>query len=140
MKKVLLITPNIPEAEILSGIKIRSSKDMLNAGKKLIKLGAKNVLIKGGHLKSKLVQDIFVNKSEIKIFKSKRFKTMNTHGTGCTLSSAITTFLSCGKPLKKSCELGIKYVGSAILTNPNYGYGHGPINHLNSMSIKKKFK
>ena len=140
MKKVLLITPNIPEAEILSGIKIRSSKDMINAGRKLIKLGAKNILIKGGHLKSKLVHDIFVNKSDIKIFNSQRYKTRNTHGTGCTLSSAITTFLSCGKPLKKSCELGIKYVSSAISTNPNYGKGHGPINHLNSMSINKKFR
>ena len=58
MKKVLLITPNIPEAEILSGIKIRSSRDMINAGKKLIKLGAKNVLIKGGHLKSKIMINI----------------------------------------------------------------------------------
>ena len=140
IKKVTLITPNIPEAEILTKTIIKNKEDMIFAANKLIGFGAKNVLIKGGHLKSKIVQDIFVNKSEIKIFKSKRFKTMNTHGTGCTLSSAITTFLSCGKPLKKSCELGIKYVGSAILTNPNYGNGHGPINHLNSMSINKKFK
>ena len=140
MKKVLLITPNIPEAEILSGIKIRSSKDMMNAGKKLIKLGAKNVLIKGGHLKGETVNDIYVNNKDIKIFNSKRVKTKNTHGTGCTLSSAVTTFLSCGKPLKKSCELGIKYVNLAIKSNPNYGKGHGPINHLNSMSINKKFK
>ena len=103
-------------------------------------LGAKNVLIKGGHLKSKIVEDIFLNKSDFKIFSSQRSKTNNTHGTGCTLSTAITTFLSCGKPIKKACELGIKYVNSAILTNPNYGKGHGPINHLNSMDIKKKYR
>ena len=90
-------------------------------------------LLKGGHLNSKIVKDIFVNKKEIKIFNSQRYITKNTHGTGCTLSSAITTFLSCGKPIKKSCELGIKYVNFAIKTNPNYGKGHGPINHLNSM-------
>ena len=66
--------------------------------------------------------------------------TKNTHGTGCTLSSAITTFLSCGKPIKKACELGIKYVNSAIKTNPKYGKGHGPINHLNSMKLDKKFR
>ena len=71
--------------------------------------------------------------------KNKKIKTKNTHGTGCTLSSAITTFLSCGKPLKISCELGIKYVNQAIGSNPNYGKGHGPINHLNSINIKKDF-
>ena len=140
IKRVTLITPNIPEAEILTTTKIRSSEDMIFAAHKLISLGAKNVLIKGGHIKSKLVEDIFLNKSDFKIFTSPRYKTKNTHGTGCTLSSAITTFYSCGKPIKKACELGIKYVNSAILTNPNYGKGHGPINHLNSMEIKKKFK
>ena len=140
INRSILITPNIPEAEILTKIKIRNKEDMIFAANKLLESGAKNVLIKGGHLDTKIVQDIFVNKSEIRIFNSRRYKTKNTHGTGCTLSSAITTFLSCGKPLKKSCELGIKYVNFAIKTNPNYGKGHGPINHLNSISISKKFK
>ena len=140
IKRVTLITPNIPEAEILTKIKIKNKEDMIFAAHKLIDLGAKNVLIKGGHLKSKKVEDIFLNKSDFKIFTSKRYVTKNTHGTGCTLSSAITTFFSCGKPIKKACELGIKYVNSAILTNPNYGKGHGPINHLNSMELKKEFK
>ena len=140
IKKAILITPNIPEAEILTKIKIKNKEDMIFAAKKLLEAGAKNVLIKGGHLKTKLVQDIFINKSEIKIFNSKRFKTKNTHGTGCTLSSAITAFLSCGKPIKKACELGIKYVNFAIKTNPKYGKGHGPINHLNSMKLYKRFK
>ena len=140
IKKVTLITPNISEAEILTKTVIKNEKDMIFAANRLINFGAKNVLIKGGHLKSKIVKDIFVNKSEIKIFKNKRYKTKNTHGTGCTLSSSITTFLSCGKPIKKACELGINYVNSAILTNPKYGKGHGPINHLNSMIIDKRFK
>ena len=137
IKRVTLITPNIPEAEILTKTIIRNKEDMIFAAHKLINLGAKNVLIKGGHLKSKIVEDIFLNKLDFKIFTSSRYNTKNTHGTGCTLSSAITTFLSCGKPIKKACELGIKYVNSAILTNPKYGKGHGPINHLNSMEIKK---
>jgi hydroxymethylpyrimidine kinase/phosphomethylpyrimidine kinase len=140
IKKVILITPNIPEAEILTKTIIRNKEDMIYAANKLIEYGAKNILIKGGHLKSKLVQDIFVNKSNIKIFNSKRYNTKNTHGTGCTLSSAVTTFLSCGKPIKKSCELGIKYVNSSIKTNPKYGKGHGPINHLNTINIEKKFR
>ena len=140
IKKMLLITPNIPEAEILTNTKILNREDMIFAAKILLESGAKNVLIKGGHLKSKLVQDVFINKAGIKIFISRRYKTHNTHGTGCTLSSAITTFLSCGKPIKKSCELGIKYVNSAIKSNPNYGKGHGPINHLTSLQVNRKFK
>jgi len=95
-----LITPNIPEAEILTNTIITSKEDMIFAAYKLIEIGANNVLIKGGHLPSNTVQDIFVSKSDIKIFNSKRYNTQNTHGTGCTLSSAITTFLSCGKPIK----------------------------------------
>ncbi len=139
IKEVILITPNIPEAEVLTGIKIKNENDMILAANELLNLGAKNVLIKGGHLKSKLVKDIFLNKNDLKIFTNFRHKTKNTHGTGCTLSSAITTLYSCGKPIKKACDLAIKYVNSAILTNPNYGKGHGPINHLNSMKINKKF-
>ena len=113
---------------------------MKHAGNILLKLGAKNVLVKGGHRNSKYMEDVLLNKKEIKVFRNRKIKTKNTHGTGCTLSSAITTFLSCGKPLKKSCELGIKYVNQAIGSNPNYGKGYGPINHLNSIIINKKFR
>ena len=113
---------------------------MIEAGKNLINLGAKNVLIKGGHIKSKYVNDIFLNSKEIKIFRHRLIKTKNTHGTGCTLSSAIATFLSCGKPLNKSCELGIKYVNQSIGSSLNYGKGHGPVNHLHSIKIDKKFR
>ncbi len=140
IKKISLITPNIPEAEILTQTKIISKEDMIYAANKLIKIGAENVLIKGGHLKNKVVKDVYVNKKDIKVFDSKRYKTNNTHGTGCTLSSAVTTFLSCGKTVKKSCELGINYVNSAIKSNPKYGRGHGPINHLTSIKIDRKFK
>ena len=140
INKVSLITPNIPEAEVLTGIKIKNKEDMIFAANKLINFGVKNVLIKGGHLNTEKVDDVFLNRSDFKIFTSKRFKTKNTHGTGCTLSSAVATFFSCGKSIKKACELGIKYVNSGIKTNPNYGKGHGPINHLNSIKINKRFK
>ena len=139
IKRAFLITPNIPEAEVLTKVKIKNSKDMIRAAHILVKLGAKNVLIKGDHLKSKFMQDILVNKKTIKVFKSKKFSTKNTHGTGCTLSSAIATFLSCGKLLNKSCALGIKYVNESIGSNLNFGKGHGPINHLNSITIKKVY-
>ena len=140
IKKVTLITPNIPEAEILTKIKIKTKEDMIFAASILIGLGAKNVFIKGGHLDSKIVHDIFVSKKEIMIIKNRRITTSNTHGTGCTLSSAISTFFACGKTLKKSCELATKYVNNSIRTNLNYGKGHGPINHLSSIIINKKFR
>ena len=114
IKKVSLITPNIPEAEILTNTSIKNKDDMIFAANILIKLGAKNVFIKGGHLDSKVVQDIFVNKKEIMLIKNRRITTSNTHGTGCTLSSAISTFFACGKTLKKSCELATKYVNNSI--------------------------
>ena len=139
IKKTYLITPNIPEAEILTNKKIRSTEEMIDAASILLNLGAKNILLKGGHQNSYLIKDIFLNKKEIKVFKNKKVQTKNTHGTGCTLSSAVATFLSCGKPIKKSCELGIKYVNQAIKSNLNYGKGHGPINHLNSIILKRRF-
>ncbi len=140
INKVDLITPNIPEAEILTAMKIKSMHDMKNAAYRILDLGVKNVLIKGGHLQSKILKDVFVNKKEIAIFTNKKIKTKNTHGTGCTLSSAIATYYGCGKTLKKSCELGIRYVNNAIKTRPNFGKGNGPINHLNSFIIEKKFR
>ena len=140
IRKVCLITPNIPEAEVLTRTQIKTKEDMIFAASILIELGAKNVFIKGGHLNSKIVQDIFVNKKEILIIKNKRIATSNTHGTGCTLSSAISTFYACGKTLKRSCELATKYVNNSIRSNLNYGKGHGPINHLSSITVDKKFR
>ena len=124
----------------MTNIKIKSKEDMILAANRLLSFGTKNVLIKGGHLNTKKIEDLFFSKLDYEIFYSQRHKTKNTHGTGCTLSSAIATYFSCGKSIKKACELGIKYVNSAILTNPKYGKGHGPINHLNSIEINKKFK
>ena len=140
LSKVNLITPNIPEAEVLTDLKITNIKDVILAGKKLLKLGAKNVLIKGGHLKSKTIQDVFINKNGVKIFKNRKILTKNSHGTGCTLSSAITTYFACGKTLKKSCDMAIKYVNHSLRTQPNLGKGHGPVNHLNSIQIKRMFR
>ena len=140
IKKVSLLTPNIPEAEILTKSKIKNLDDMIIASEKLIKLGAKHVLLKGGHLNTTTLQDVFLSKNEIKIFKKKKINTKNTHGTGCTLSSAIATFYSCGKTLKKSCEMAINYVNYSIKTAPKFGKGHGPINHLCTININKKFK
>jgi len=140
IKMAYLVTPNIPEAEVLTKTKIKSLSDMIHAGNILLELGAKNVLVKGGHRNTKNMVDVFLNKKEIKIIKNKKIKTKNSHGTGCTLSSAIATFISFGKTLDKSCELGIKYVNYALRSSLNYGKGHGPVNHLNSINLDRKFK
>ena len=139
IKKVHLITPNIPEAEVLTKTKINSLEDMIYAANILLESGVRNILIKGGHINTKIMQDVFLNSKELKIFKNKKIKTKNTHGTGCTLSSAITTFFACGKNLNKSCELGIKYVNHSIRSNLKFGKGHGPINHLSSIKINRIF-
>ena len=111
------------------GQKIDRKKIISNAKK----FGVKNIIIND-------LKDIFVNKKETAIFSNEKIDTKNTHGTGCTLSSAIATYYGCGKTLKKSCELGIRYVNNAIKTRPNFGKGNGPINHLNSFTIDKKFR
>mgnify|MGYP000011447212 FL=1 len=131
-KNLSLLTPNIPEAEIISGMNILNVNDMIIAARRILKLGPKNVLIKGGHLKNNYLFDVLINKKFLKIYKNKKIKSRNTHGTGCTLSSAIATYYSCGKDIKSSCYLAIKYVNDAIRTAPNYGKGNGPINHLNN--------
>ena len=113
---------------------------MIHAANLLLDSGVKNILIKGGHADSKIMRDVFLNENGLKIFKNKKINTKNTHGTGCTLSSAIATFFACGKDLNKSCELGIKYVNESIKSNLNFGKGHGPINHLSSISIDRKYK
>ena len=140
IKKVFLITPNIPEAEILTKTKIQSLDDMINAANILLKFGVKNILVKGGHRNAKIMQDVLLNKRGLTIFKNRKIITKNTHGTGCTLSSAITTFLGCGKNLNKSCELGIKYVNNSIRSNLKFGRGHGPINHLSAININRKYR
>jgi hydroxymethylpyrimidine/phosphomethylpyrimidine kinase len=141
LKKLLIplcsiITPNIPEAEVLTGYSISNKKDMIKAAKKILTMGAKNVLLKGGHLKNKMIFDILVSKKETKIFPKRKIKTKNTHGTGCTLSSALATCLSQKKNIYKSCEFSLSYVDKAILTAPGYGKGFGPLNHLVSFNLR----
>ncbi len=126
----LLVTPNIPEAETLVKKKIETLDDMIEAGKEILKLGPKFVLLKGGHAGKSFVEDVLISKNSIKIFKNKKIKTKNTHGTGCTLSSAIASFISKNYSMNESCRRAIQYVHKAILLNPKFGRGHGPINHM----------
>jgi len=141
LKKLLfplcyLVTPNIPEAEVLTGYSIKNKEDMIKAAKKILSMGSKNVLLKGGHLKNKIIFDVLATKKGVKIFKKIKIKTKNTHGTGCTLSSALATCLSQKKNIFKSCKMSLKYVDGAITSAPGYGKGFGPLNHLISINLK----
>jgi hydroxymethylpyrimidine/phosphomethylpyrimidine kinase len=126
----LLVTPNIPEAETLIKKRIQTLEDVIKAGKEILKFGPKFVLIKGGHTNKSFIEDVLISKNNIKIFKNKKIKTKNTHGTGCTLSSAIASFISKNYNMNESCRRSIQYVHKAILLNPKFGRGHGPINHM----------
>ena len=141
LKKLLLplctlVTPNIPEAEVLTGCSISTKEDMIYAAKKILNMGSKNVLLKGGHLKKNMIFDILATKKELKIFSRKKIKSKNTHGTGCTLSSALATCLSQKKGIFQSCKLSLRYVNKAINFAPRYGKGFGPLNHLVSFNLK----
>jgi len=125
-----IITPNIPEAEVITGIKINNINDLEIAGQSIIKMGINNILMKGGHLDDKMLTDILITRDNIEYFESERIITQNSHGTGCTLSSAIACGLGQKLTLKESINRAHKYVYKSILNAPNIGKGNGPLNHL----------
>ncbi|MBU5488177.1 bifunctional hydroxymethylpyrimidine kinase/phosphomethylpyrimidine kinase [Clostridium sp. MSJ-8] len=124
-----IITPNIPEAEVLSGISIKSQEDMMEAAKKISIMLNGAVLIKGGHLVSDAI-DLLYSNGEYRWFKSERINNNNTHGTGCTLSSAIACNLAMGYTLEDSIEKAKKYLTGALKDGLNLGRGSGPLNHM----------
>ncbi len=131
INKSFLITPNIFEAEILSEMKINSLEDQIEAGIKLLKLGCKNVLIKGGHGNSDNINDVLItSEGDEHIFKSNKIISKNTHGTGCSLASAIATNLGLGIDIKESIKNSIEYVQNGIKNAPDFGSGNGPIRHF----------
>ena len=124
-----LLTPNLPEVEALTGIEPRSVEEMIDAGRNLQELGARNVLIKGGHLGGDAT-DVFLHGNDEHLLTSPRFDTVNTHGTGCTLSAAIATFLAQGYPLRRAVERAKRFISLAIENSVQIGRGHGPVNHI----------
>ena len=136
--KAHVLTPNIPEAEVLVGIEITSVDDMRRAGERLLSMGPKSVLIKGGHLTDDTLTDILLTQSEEKLYSSPRLKTVHTHGTGCTLASAIAAGIAQGLEVQIATERARKYVFEAIRTAPGLGAGHGPLNHAHTISKMAK--
>lgn len=128
-----IITPNLDEAGILANLKIKTVEDMYLAGKKIRKLGAKNILLKGGHLKTSQLTSLFFSENdEIHEFHFEKYDTKNTHGSGCSLSSAIASYLAQGKSMLEAVTLGQNYVKEAIYHGKDViiGKGNGPLNHF----------
>jgi hydroxymethylpyrimidine/phosphomethylpyrimidine kinase len=134
MPMVRVITPNIPEAEILLGEKIEKQADLRYFVKNLSCGGKVSVLLKAGHLTGEVLTDVFYNAEtdEVIELSSKRVQTQNTHGTGCTFSSAIASFLAQGLPLNDAVRQGKDYINQAIINGASYeiGKGHGPVHHF----------
>ncbi len=124
-----VLTPNLPEAAALTGMKLASVADMRAAGAALRETGARAALVKGGHLAGDRVIDVLVTAEGAEVFEGPRIPGRNTHGTGCTLASAIATGLAQGMTLRDSVHRARAYVQEAIRTAPELGHGHGPLNH-----------
>lgn len=127
-----LITPNLMEAEVLSGVKIDSQSALYEAGQYLLALGTKAVLIKGGHTADTEATDYLFTDKGVTTFSKSRIDTMNTHGTGCTLSAAITAYIARGLSLEKAIEQGKEYLSEALNSGKMVaiGKGHGPVDHF----------
>ncbi|MFO1429650.1 MAG: bifunctional hydroxymethylpyrimidine kinase/phosphomethylpyrimidine kinase [Candidatus Competibacteraceae bacterium] len=131
--RATVLTPNIPEAEVLSGMKISASETMQQAGERLLGKGARAVLVKGGRLQGEWVPDLLVSPAGVECFERPRLNTVHTHGTGCTLASAIATGLAQGLSLSAAVARALAYVYEAIRTAPGLGKGRGPLNHAHTV-------
>ncbi len=123
-----LITPNLPEASALTGLEVKTAQDMRHAAVRLCELGAKSVLVKGGHLAGPAL-DILLHQGRWYEYSTPRIETRHTHGTGCTFSAAITACLARGQELPDAVQSAKNYLQEAIRTNPGLGHGTGPVNH-----------
>ena len=131
-----LVTPNLDEAAILVGDRVTAPGEMERAGRALLKLGAQAALVKGGHLpreeegEGDEIVDVLVMDGAVRRFTHTRLDTTSTHGTGCTLSAAISAGLAHGRPLERAVEDALDFVHRAIAAAPGLGHGHGPLNHF----------
>jgi hydroxymethylpyrimidine/phosphomethylpyrimidine kinase len=124
-----LVTPNLDEAAILTGRVVHDTATMERAGASLLRFGAGAALIKGGHLAGDTITDVLVTPTGVRHFTRPRIDTRSLHGTGCTLSAAITAALALGRPLETAVDEGLDFVYRAIAAAPGLGGGNGPLNH-----------
>ena len=129
IKNAAVVTPNLPEAEVLTGLNINTVEDMEASVDALRNLGAGAVLLKGGHLEGNRLLDLLITPDNVVRFEDIRIESNSTHGTGCTLSSAVAAGMAAGMSLNDATVRARAYVREAILTAPSLGQGHGPLNH-----------
>lgn len=130
-----VVTPNIPEAEVLTGMEIDGVDGMKRAAEKLLSMGPKAVLLKGGHLTGERLTDLLLTGAGFEVFEGDRIDTKHTHGTGCTTASALAAGLAQGMGLTDAFARARAYVQEAIRTAPGYGSGHGPLNHAHTVKL-----
>jgi hydroxymethylpyrimidine/phosphomethylpyrimidine kinase len=131
-----ILTPNLPEAEMLCGKTIRNLDEMRAAGDSLLTLGCRAVLVKGGHLPQATVADVLVTAQGVRVWESPRLETRHTHGTGCTLASAIAAGLAQGMEVEDAVDRGRDYVQRAIAGAPGLGRGQGPLDHAHPLRLR----
>ena len=132
-----VLTPNLPEAEALTGLEITDLAAMHRAAAALLTLGPEAVLLKGGHLPGNDLVDLLATEHGIVSFRSTRIATRHTHGTGCTLASALAAGLAQGMPLLDAVSRARAYVQAALFSAPGFGGGHGPLNHAVTVDIAR---
>lgn len=128
-----VVTPNLPEAEVLTGRTIKTIADMERAIESLRQLGAKAVLLKGGHVEGDCVVDLLITNKSVCRFEGPRLESSSTHGTGCTLASAVAAGIAQNLPLNEAVSRARAYVVAAIKGAPGFGQGHGPLNHAHTV-------
>jgi hydroxymethylpyrimidine kinase/phosphomethylpyrimidine kinase len=131
-----VVTPNAAETERITGIRAVELSDMTRGGEALLKLGARAALVKGGDVASEAATDLLVDQSGATPFSSERIKSKSTHGTGCTLSSALASLLARGNTLRDSIPIAKQYITHAIRTAPALGAGHGPLSHFSKFTLE----
>ena len=135
--RTTVVTPNVPEAEALTGMTVRDIDDMRRAADMLLTLGVKVAVVKGGHIDSNTICDLIASEDGGYVLSSPRIETRHTHGTGCTLASAIATGLAQGMALRPAIERARRYLIGALASAPGYGQGHGPLDHGHTVSLEE---
>jgi hydroxymethylpyrimidine/phosphomethylpyrimidine kinase len=133
LRRAFVVTPNVPEAETLSGVIIRSDEDRRDAARRIGALGAAHVIIKGGHFPSDAIVDLLYDGHRFTEYRTERVPGRHTHGTGCTFAAAIAARLALGATLEDAVPLAQHYVAGAIRRAPDVGKGHGPMDHFWSL-------
>ena len=132
-----VVTPNIPEAEVLAGRSIQTRDDRVAAARAIMELGAQAVVIKGGHSRDDPIVDLLVDREGVHEYRATRIVTTSTHGTGCTFSAAITAGLAMGLDLPTAVAEARDYLSRALSSAPGLGHGHGPLDHFPSPQVAR---